>query len=424
MLEFTEHLGYKQTEYLNGAEYLSSLTDDQYSKSFSKQHKGRTKHENCFLIKCLDREQQKFSIETGYYIGVDWVIEHTLPLIIEPKLNNKTEQVDYLQMLFSCIKHPEVTDKITQLFEVKWDKPKIQISQQQDLLTPFLILEFLGVLRKIIKKGLKKSYYKMEQNLYGKVKGKVLVSKTIKHNHFKNKNLSTYCSFDEFGVNNKENRFLKKTFEFCKSYLPQFDKISKPEDLVDLFNFINPAFDKVDGTIDIRELRSHKSNSFYKEYDEALRLAKLIFKRFGYNVSKVAEDLVETPPFLIDMSKLFELYVLSILRKRFPTDKELLYQPDIKGLFPDYLLRSKMKIIKLLLMLSTRITLEIQLVLMILRQVSGYARMNTVYEKFRAGGQPANNKCLFIYPKGEIGSQEKIQTQSICQLKVSPKKIS
>lgn len=59
-------------------------------------------------------------------------------------------------------------------------EPYIEINQKQDLITPLLMIRYLQVLKSVVRKGLKKSYYRVEQNLSSKIKGKVLVSKTLK----------------------------------------------------------------------------------------------------------------------------------------------------------------------------------------------------------------------------------------------------
>ena len=220
-------------------------------------------------------------------------------------------------MLLASLKHDAATKEIEELFLVKWDKPTIEITQKQDLLTPFLVVEFLSLLKQIVRKGLKKTYYKLEHNLQGRVKGKVQISKTIKHNLIKSKNLYTYCSFDEFGIDNKENRLLKKTLQFIKRYLPPYSQLTKNKELQDIFNYINPAFIQVSDQIEVTEIKQTKSNVFYKEYKQALYLAKLILKRFGYNISNTVKDKIQSPPFWIDMTKLFELYVLGLLKDRF-----------------------------------------------------------------------------------------------------------
>jgi 5-methylcytosine-specific restriction enzyme subunit McrC len=288
----------------------------------------------CFEINIHTRR-----IQTNYYIGVDWIIEKEKAIYVEPKLNkDSTEQTDYLKMLFSALKHPEVAKHTDDLFEIKWDKSLIEITQEQDLLTPLLIVQYLRLVKEIVRKGLKKSYYKVENNLYAKVKGKVLISQTIKQNLFKNKPLHTYCSYDEFGLNSLENRLLKKTLVFIQRYLPNIKNLQNEKFTSDIFNYINPAFELVSDEISLHDVKHTKTNVFYKEYEEGIRLAKLILKRFGYNITNTQKKTIKTPPFWIDMSKLFELYVLGLLKDTYGSFA--LYGEEAKlnyGL-PDYLI--------------------------------------------------------------------------------------
>src|SRR5690606_19625457 len=178
--------------------------------------------------------------------------------------------------------------------------PKIPLDRKLDLLSPLLIIQFLTLVKEIVRKGLKRSYYKVEQNLYSKVKGKVLVSQTIKQNKVKNRNLHTYCAFDEFGIDGKENRLLKKALNFSQRYLGSFKEFSNKSFFTDTYNYIQPAFQDVSDDVDLNEVKHLKFNAFYKEYREALHFAKLILQRFGYNINAInSQAIIPTPPFWI-----------------------------------------------------------------------------------------------------------------------------
>lgn len=278
-------------------------------------------------------------LELSYFVGVDWIIKDEQAIYVEPKLNGCEKQTNYLEMLFSALKHPDVAAHTDDLFEIKWESTPIEIEQHQDLLTPLLVVLYLKLVKEIVRKGLKKSYYKVEHNLYGRVKGKVLIGKTIKENAFKNKPLNTWCSFDEFGLNGLENRLLKKALVFIQRYLPTMKNLNIDKYSADLFNYINPAFESISEDVSLHDILHTKKNAFYKEYAEAIRLAKLILQRFGYNITNAGKQTVTTPPFWIDMSKLFELYVLGLLKDRFGNDLE--FQFDAKYGFPDFLLKIK-----------------------------------------------------------------------------------
>ena len=121
-------------------------------------------------------------ITTSYYIGVDWLIRNDLAIQIEPKIDTLSIKTDYLRMFLQALKHPGVSGHTSKLYDIKFDEPEIEIKNEDDFLTPLLIIRFVYLLKGLVKKGLRKDYITVEQNLSGKVKGKILVSKTIRKN--------------------------------------------------------------------------------------------------------------------------------------------------------------------------------------------------------------------------------------------------
>ena len=300
-------------------------------------------------------------------------------------------------MLFKALRHPEVAAHTNELYEIKFDENSIEIEQKQDLLTPLLVIHFLSIVKEIVRKGLKKSYYKVENNLFGKIKGKVIVGKTIKQNHFKNKPLNTCCTYDEFGLNGLENRLLKKALVFVQRYLPSIKFLEAEKYMEVEFSYIMPAFDFVSEEVNINDLKHTKSNAFYKEYSEGLRLAKLILQRFGYNITNTQNKTILTPPFWIDMSKLFELYVLGLLKDKFK--EKVSYHDYYKGNELDYLLDATEngKDYKIVIDAKYRELYQTGFDNDDIRQVSGYARLIKVYDKLKVDRNKLID-CLIVYP--------------------------
>jgi len=379
-----------------------------FEKDYYYQYTRKLKNEkvDCYRI-YSDKENKKHAISNSYFIGVDWIIEKEKAIYIEPKLNrDSTEQTDYLKMLFLALQNPEVAKHTDDLFEIRWDKTLIEITQQQDLLTPLLVIQYLQLVKEIVRKGLKKSYYKVEKNLYAKVKGKVMVSQTIKQNLFKNKPLHTYCTYDEFGLNSLENRLLKKALVFIQRYLPNIKNLQNEKYTTEMFNYINPAFELISEEVNLNEIKNIKTNIFYAEYEEAIRLAKLILKRFGYNITNTQKQKIKTPPFWVDMSKLFELYVFAKLKERFPLKGEIQYHKKFNGLEPDYILNAnghKMVVdAKYKPRYSTNCISTDDV-----RQISGYARMKSIYKELEMENQ--HDKiidCLIVYPDQEANRKD------------------
>lgn len=374
----------------------ANLSKEKYECYFPKKRDDQP----CFSVW---KEDDIYKIRTGYFIGVDWIEKNHEHISIIPKLNldlegNIIKEVDYLKMLFSCLSYDETARLIKELIVVKWDDPQIEIDQNVDMLTPFIIIDFLNVVKRIVQKGLKKSYYKKTKVLNGSIKGKMLIKQTMNMHLSKGNLLNNVCSFDEFGVDNKENRLLKKAIEFIKKYLSVSPLMRSAHVVSDAIGFISPAFELVSADIEVNEIKQMKSNTVFKEYDNGIRLAKMIIKRFGYNISNTIKQKVLTPPFWIDMPMLFELHVLSLLKEKFKS--EVNYHFSTYGNELDFLLKSgdlKMVIdAKYIPKWKNKVIHEN------VRQLSGYARLRKVSDELNYSATE-NIDCLIIYPDIDDG---------------------
>ncbi|HEE6638198.1 hypothetical protein DCD76_12090 [Acinetobacter baumannii] len=354
--------------------------------------------------KCIEFKfsQGNTTLHTNYYVGVDWLKKNETAIYVAPKLNDETKKTDYFQMLFSCMNHSDIAEHSKDLYEIKFDEPYIEINQKQDLITPLLMIRYLQILKSVVRKGLKKSYYQVEQNLSSKIKGKVLVSKTLKQNILKNRPNKTICNFEVYGVDSIENKILKSALKFAEIYLEKYRQFS--DYFFPLISFCKPAFHAVDdSSFDLHLIKQTKFNVFFKEYKEALDLAEMIIKRFGYNLRDIEENVVSVPPFWIDMPKLFELYVLGLLKDR--------YGPEIKfqakGHYgePDFLLNSENeKIIidtKYKRIYQGNESSKSRFNSDDIRQICGYARDKKILSKLGYETTELQNvvvDCLIIYP--------------------------
>ncbi|MEP6673947.1 MAG: hypothetical protein ABJA78_02285 [Ferruginibacter sp.] len=286
---------------------------------------------HCFKI--AKRQEGWFSY-SNYFVGVDWLVPGDAAVYVEPKLNKEKEQVDFLGMLIQSFEAPENLNELEGLFQVDYDKPWIAIPEQKDLLSPILIVQFLKLVQAIVRKGLKKSYYRVTENLNSRIKGKILVAQQIKANIVKNRLTKTICNYQEYGINTTENQFLKLVLEFVSSYLNQKGQFFSGDQSLQLRNILYyclPAFERVDTLGQTHTVLDIKNNVFFREYKEAIRIGGYILKRFSFNINKTGQSQTSTPPFWIDMSKLFELYVFGKLKKLFPEPKAVTYHDRFLG---------------------------------------------------------------------------------------------
>lgn len=392
--------------------------------------------------------QNQLQLESHYFVGVDWLSQDRY-LYVEPKINtgiakafntlteketNESEieaddtkatetvanapfiEIDIIGMLMQIMTHPQAAQQTTDLVLIDWDNPEIPITQKQDLLTPFLIVQFLHLLQNIVRKGLKKSYYTVQENLNNRVKGKIIVGQQVRQNIFKNRLTHTVCSYQVFGIDSLENRFLKKVYSFCMQYVanhhPYFED---KKDISWLINYIRPAFESVSTTIEKEKLINFKHNPFFKEYKQAIALGHQILKRFSYTISKAGQDSITTPPFWIDMSKLFELYVYVLLVDCFPNSQAIQYHLRTTGNELDFVLNegdNKMVIDAKYKLKYTFATIHEDM-----RQVAGYARLTKSHHILKGVDSNEMIDCLIIYP--DPNGKEKIDITDLKQTAIS-----
>lgn len=398
MIYLYEQYGYERTGFYAG------LTDDQIGRLSSIKESGyiksvlrKNKQERCVSID-FDRKEEKFHFQTSYFIGVDWIVENQLPVYIQPKQNNEACEIDYMSMLLVALQEPENLRHLDDLVHIDFHKPYIPITQKQDKLSPFLIAQFLKIVQRIVRKGLKKSYYNVTDNMNARVKGKILVGRNIKENLVKGKQIHTLCQYQEFGVNCDENKILKKAFQFARRAIQRYSNGFDTQPLLEIIHYIHPAFENVSDDIEVRTIKALKISPLFREYDQAIKLAKLILKRFSYNITKTEQEIIMTPPFWIDMSKLFELYVYKKLREVFRDKDEVVYHYMDHSKEMDFLINSPKNGVQMVIDAKYKPRYHKNSIdLADYRQVSAYARLKSVYEKFRIDhGQTID--CLIIYP--------------------------
>ena len=357
-----------------------------------------------FQIKRTNDEE--VCLQAGYYIGALWLVKHHKFVYIEPKMNKKQiaegsssqeewAEIDYLKMLLSIT---GLDPKDTQdLIKIYWDEPPITIEQQKDTLTPFLMVQFLLLLKRIVRKGLKKSYYTVEENLNSRIKGKIQLAKHLKQNVFKNKLTAHVCRYQEFGMDNLENRFLKKVLQFIISFKNTHANYFAGNDksIRELITYCSPYFELISEEINIENLKKLTTNTFFKEYEEAIRIGKHILKRFSYNITETTQQKVTIPPFCIDMPKLFELYVYKKLQKQFGREA-VTYHLTADYTELDFLLNTPEY--KMVIDAKYKPIYEDSRVIDDIRQVSGYARLERVYQKLGLKDSNELIDCLIIYP--------------------------
>jgi 5-methylcytosine-specific restriction enzyme subunit McrC len=353
--------------------------------------------------------ERKCYIQSSYYIGLDCFPNLGLNVNVMPKLNSKHQKVDYVRMLLEALTEPKNFDHLKGLIETKFENDWIEIeNHDQLLLTPFLLAQFLAIVKDLVKKGLKKSYYTKNEDLKNQIKGKILVTQQIKKNILKNRLTYTTCQYQEFGFDIKENQFLKYVLSKIQIHLDTYSKKSELYiNLLQLSNFCSGGFQQVSSHT-FTKLEYLENNPFYKNYNLAISLGNQILKLFDYNVSKTLnQKKVKHPPFWIDMSKLFELFVFKKLREKFSNEGEVKYHLKYNRQEPDFILNTNTGIKAVVdakykpRYKSGNPSKEDA------RQLAGYTRLNTIYRELDIE-EDKIIPAYFIYPSELVNDIKEI----------------
>lgn len=185
----------------------------------------------------------------------------------------------------------------------------------------FEIIRFVNLAKEVCKKNLKQQSIYKEENLVGKVKGRILVNKQIKQNLSRGQSHKTYCAYNSLSDNIKENMILKYTLYLCS-------KLEIADALREDIMFCNRVLSNVPlKKCNISDFVGLKSNGAFRQYKQAMEAARVIINRYyiSYEQSvddnqnneigtiKVADYSVE--PYFIDMNLLFEYYCRALFRK-------------------------------------------------------------------------------------------------------------
>ena len=173
--------------------------------------------------------------------------------------------------------------------------------------------------------SLKKGYVHYSGNLK-KVKGRINVIRNERTNMAIKRFDRVFCEYDEYTVDIPENKLIKKALLFCKQILRTVIEHHKDGSKVkQMLSKSLLMFERVSEDVQVREVTQIKAHKLFNEYSEAVRLAKLILRRYDFSISKTSTEDDNILPFTLDMSLLYEHYVYGLLhskqyRERFADD--------------------------------------------------------------------------------------------------------
>lgn len=361
--------------------------------------RGRELNETCLSMR---RAADNILVRGSYFVGVDWVEQGKVAIQVNPKMNDGFE-VDYVRMLNEALSEPDNYDHLRDLVTIDFNKPAIKIRQQRDVLSVFLVTEYINMLQRIVRNGLKKSFYLVEENLRSKAKGRLMVGRNIRQNLTKGRITANVCKYQVYDIDTPENRILKKALMFCLKQLEAYKYVFDTGILMKRARYVKPFFNCVGNDVCVKAIQSCKCNPVYKEYAQALEFAQLLLRRYCYDITYIGKQDIPTPPFWIDMGKLFELYVYHHLRKVFTGKGEVRYHVNANYQELDYLVHPKQWPEPYIIDAKYKPRYkDLHITKEDAREVSGYARLSKIYALLGLNEETTLPiKCLIVYPDQE-----------------------
>lgn len=182
------------------------------------------------------------------------------------------------------------------------------------------ITHFLESVNHVVKRGLRREYVGLEDNLLVK-KGKLNISKQIKHNLTQQQKF--YCEFDDYLNNNPVNRLLKSAILKVRSYCENHHSQKFLNELLFAFDDV-PVSNNVKQ--DFNQVQLSRAMAHYRP---SLAWAKLILGGLSPMSMKGDND---SPTLLFPMEVVFEAYVAKVLHKQLPSHLQLHTQVTSKRL--------------------------------------------------------------------------------------------
>lgn len=332
----------------------------------------------------------------GYYasyrIGAEWIDQHEA-LVVTTK--TQMENIDFLSMFMTCFTSGLEHQAFSQIYSIQYDKPAIHAPALRNVISPLIVLHFLGVVSRI--KTLKKGYVYYSENLK-KVKGHIAILKNERKNIAVKRYDRIYCNYSEYSVDIPENRLLKKALLFAQRLIiQQMRSHCRYNYARQILGQCLALFENVSEEVDIKQIQQIKGHKLYRDYAEAIRLAKLVLRNFDYSIKNIEDNNQPVVPFRIDMSLLYEYYVYGLLQEAYPG--RISYQFDgANGERPDFLYKS----FEYNAILDTKYIPKFdseKIETYIIRQLSGYGRDLKILKHLGYKDDFPHVPCIVVYPK-------------------------
>ncbi len=273
--------------FISVREYSSShfVLDD--VEKFTEDEVRITETEFRDKIDIIPRFKGRFEIKTQQFVGYIVLPNHVISIV--PKIPGAS----FFNMIRYSLHLPVITPEDFELSEG---------DSYYDILVHF----FLDELERILQRGLYKGYRNYDESLTC-LRGKILFKEHVSINH--NRKDKIFCSYSELSSDITENQVIKYTLHYLSQcYFPNEEMNAR------LLRYYR-RLDEVEVVrISVEALGSIEFSPLNEHYRTILSLCNLFLRDTSLDQEGIGERTAKS--FLIDMNRLFESFVSTLLSER------------------------------------------------------------------------------------------------------------
>lgn len=177
---------------------------------------------------------------------------------------------------------------------------------------------FISMLKDLCRRPLMGKMISTEENLVGKVKGKILFCKNIRKNSIKGRDDRLYCRYLRYSEDIIENQILKAALQKSNHFLNRYfsSTQSKENSYKEMISYCQNALEHISLIkISQRDTNSIKTTGCYAYYKPVISVAKMVLNEITLESNGKSRVTSYVVPYAVSMSKLFEMYVRAYLKK-------------------------------------------------------------------------------------------------------------
>ncbi len=214
----------------------------------------------------------------------------------------------------------EVEDlKSNELFHFDDDDDPIylqdNISRESSIIA---ISVFVTMLKALCSRPLMGRMISKEENLVGKIKGKIVFNKNLRNNTLRGRDDRVYCRYLQYTDDIIENQVLKLALHKSELFLNQyFGSISGEKNTFrEIILYCRKALSHISSTRVSRiDLNTIKTTGVYAYYKPVLNAAKMVLNEITLEANGTSVITNYVVPYAISMEKLFEFYIRAFFKK-------------------------------------------------------------------------------------------------------------